>query len=356
MRILHVITSLHIGGAERLMTILLPRLRDLGNEVELLVFDGSRTAFTDALIKDGIKIHSLDSTNVYSPLNILKLRKYIGKYDIIHTHNTACQLFVPIAKKICYGAKTLLVTTEHNTTNRRRDKKCLKPLDKWMYMQYDAAVCIGESTETNLKDYIGQDVVDTYVIYNGIEIPNVTNKELSTDGDIVISMVAAFRPQKNQDCLVRAMTMLPERFRLRLIGDGERRAEVERLVEDLNLRARVTFLGNRSDVPQLLQQSHVNVLSSHWEGLSLSSLECMAAGRPFIASDVQGLHEIVEGYGVLFPDNDYKALAREIESLVSDKDKYEIIAKKCRQRAEQFDIAQTVKKYNELYMKFVSKS
>lgn len=351
MRILHVITSLSIGGAERLMTILLPQLRDLGHEVELLVFNGTPTAFTDSLVESGIKIHSLDSKNVYSPTNITKLRKYIGKYDIIHTHNTACQLFVPIARKLCCGRKAILITTEHNTTNRRRDKKWLKPLDKWMYSQYKTAVCIGESTEQNLKNYIGNKVVATCVIHNGIELPQLKADKPSIDNEIIISMVAAFRPQKNQDCLVRAISLLPERYHLRLIGDGERRCEVEQLVNTLGLSDRVEFLGNRSDVEQLLRDSHINVLSSHWEGFGLSAIEGMAVGVPTIVSDVPGLSDIVVNYGRVFPDNDYKTLAKEIEALINDKTLYDETAEKCRKRAEEFDIVQTAKKYNELYMK-----
>lgn len=351
MRILHVITSLYIGGAERLITILLPRLRDFGNEVELLVFDGTRTSFTDSLERCGIKIHSLNAKKVYSPSNVLKLRAFIGKYDIIHTHNTACQLFVPIAKMLCGGRKTCLITTEHNTTNRRREKKWFKPFDKWMYRQYNKVVCIGESTEKNLLDYIGKDIVDTCVIHNGIELPKIGNIRLPQDGEVVVSMVAAFRPQKNQDCLVKAMTLLPEEFKLRLIGDGERRKAVEQLTVSLGLSERVEFTGNRSDVNELLQNSHINVLSSHWEGLSLSSLECMASGRPFIASDVPGLHEIVEGAGLLFPDDDYKTLAKQIKSLIDDKKLYEDISSKCRKRAEEYDIAKTAELYNKVYSK-----
>lgn len=348
MRILHVITSLHIGGAERFMTILLPRLRDLGNEVELLVFDGTRTAFTDSLEKSGITIHSLGSKNVYSPVNILKLRKFINKFDVIHTHNTACQLFVPFARILAHAVNLMLVTTEHSTSNRRRGKKWFKPVDRWMYSRYERVICIGETTEKNLRYYLGENL-RSLVIYNGIEIPCYKVPTSHIDGEMIVSMVAAFRVGKDQDSLVRAMTLLPERFKLRLIGDGERRAEVEKLVEDLNLQERVSFLGNRSDVPQLLQQSHINVLSSHWEGFGLSAVEGMALGIPTIVSNVSGLKEIVGGYGILFPDNDHQALAREIESLVSDRDKYEVIAKKCRQRAVQFDIADTARRYNEVY-------
>ena len=76
MRLLHVITSLRTGGAEHLMVDLLPALRDLGNEVELVVFDGQRTAFFEQLEQKGIAIHSLGAGgNVYHPRNILKLAK-----------------------------------------------------------------------------------------------------------------------------------------------------------------------------------------------------------------------------------------------------------------------------------------
>lgn len=347
MRILHVITSLNIGGAERLMTTLLPQLDRLGNDVELLVFDSTRTSFTETLEKEGIRIHSLNARRIYSPLNIWKLRKFLKGYDIIHTHNTACQLFIPIVKVLFLDSKVMLLTTEHSTSNRRRGKWYFRGIDRWMYSRYEKVICIGESTEENLKKDVMKDI-KTQVIHNGICIPDINTKCVS-NANVVISMVAAFRNGKDQDCLVRALKLLPKRFRLKLIGDGERKGDVENLASMLNLNDRVEFLGNRSDVNELLQESDINVLASHWEGLSLSSLECMASGRPFIASDVQGLHEIVNGYGILFPDSDHEALAKEIESIVSDPKKYMEVSERCRRRALDFDIKVTAEKYNEVY-------
>ena len=136
MKILHVITSLHTGGAEHLMVDLLPRLSKMGNEVELLVFDGFRTPFYEQLEEQGIVIHSLSiGGNVYNPLNIFRLVWFIRKYDVIHTHNTACQLFVPVARCFSLGGAQL-VTTEHNTTNRRRGIGVLRIVDKLMYSFY----------------------------------------------------------------------------------------------------------------------------------------------------------------------------------------------------------------------------
>lgn len=350
MKILHVITSLRTGGAEHLMVDLLPRLRDLGNEVELLLFDGTRTAFYKELELKGIKIHSLSiGCNVYHPRNIFRLRAFIGRYDIIHTHNTACQLFVPIAKMLkC--SKSKLVTTEHNATNRRRGKWYLKVIDKWMYARYNHIICIADQTYTNLVDYIGQKP-NISTIYNGVAVQrfflpinNICDKK-----DFVITMVSAFRDQKDQDTLVKAIKELPDNYRLQLAGDGVRRPKVEELAYTLGIADRVDFLGIRTDIPEILKSSDIVVLSSHWEGLSLSSIEGMASGRPFIASDVDGLREVVEGAGILFPHGDYKQLAKEIMQLCNNPVHYNMVARTCQERAKQFDISIMAEKYNELY-------
>ena len=80
MKILHVITSLRTGGAEHLLTDLLPQLRSLGNEVELLIFDGRKTPFYEEMQKTGIKIHALGN-NMYDSGASLKMVKYVQFYQ-----------------------------------------------------------------------------------------------------------------------------------------------------------------------------------------------------------------------------------------------------------------------------------
>lgn len=347
MRILHVITSLRTGGAEKLMVDLLPRLRDLGNEVELLLFDGTRTPFYEELEQTGIKTHHLTiGGNVYNPLNIFRLRKYLKKYDIIHTHNTACQLFAAICSVLC---SVVFITTEHNTSNRRRDWTWYKPLDRWMYSRYKNVICISDQALDSLEKYHGKHHRNC-VIYNGINLDKYLKPiTMPANDEFIITMIAGFRYQKDQDTLIKAVSLLPENYKLWLVGDGERRNILENLISNLNLTNRVKLLGISSDIPQILEQSHIVVLSSHFEGLSLSSIEGMASGRPFIASDVNGLHEIVKDYGILFPHQDAKALANEIKSLCENHDKYLEIAQKCQERAKQYDINIMANKYNEQY-------
>ena len=90
-------------------------------------------------------------------------------------------------------------------------------------------------------------------------------------------------------------------------------------------------------------------MSSHYEGLSLSSVEGMCVGKPFLASDVDGLRQVVEGAGLLFPHGDAKALADEILTLESDPEKYRQVADACLNRAKQFDIATMADNYAKIY-------
>lgn len=355
MKILHVITSLRTGGAEKLMVDLLPRLRTLENDVELLLFDGTNTPFYTELEQTGIKIYHLAvGGNVYNPLNIFKLIKFIKNYDIIHTHNTACQYFVPLAKLLS-RAKCKLYTTEHSTNNRRRKYKIFKIIDEFIYSKYNVIISISIKATESLKNFIG-DCSNIITIENGVDIEKYSQLTKIDFGkqDKIITMVAGFRVAKDQDSLIRAVSLLPNEYKLWLVGDGERREILENLVAELNLTERVKFWGICSDIPQILEQSHVVVLSSHWEGLSLSSIEGMASARPFIASDVDGLREIVRGYGVLFPHQDSESLANEIKLLCEDSKKYQKIAQSCQERAKQFDINIMAKKYNLLYHNVVS--
>ena len=125
------------------------------------------------------------------------------------------------------------------------------------------------------------------------------------------------------------------------------------MVTELGLQNTVVFLGVRSDIPELLQTADVVVMSSHFEGLSLSNIEGMCVGKPFIASDVDGLREVTEGAGILFPHQDYKRLAEIITELHDNKTLYEKTAQACYNRAKQFDISKMVQAYSDVYRSLI---
>jgi len=351
MRILHVITSLQTGGAEHLLVDLLPRLRAGGrNVVELLVFDGRQTPFMEELESKGIKIHKLSvGGNVYNPLNIFRMTSYMIQYDIIHTHNTACQLYAPWAKMLSFARKPL-VTTEHSSNNRRRSKKWLRPIDRWMYSRYAAVVCIADKPRLNLEQHIGKKR-NIMTIPNGVDTLRFIRpvKDVTGQTDFVITMVAGLRVEKDHETVLRAMKRLPGNYRLQLVGGGVKEEGLKAMAAELGIKDRVSFLGVRLDVPDILEQSDIVLLSSHWEGLSLSSIEGMASGRPFIASDVDGLREMVGGAGELFPHGDDEALAGKIQYLCEHPEEYKQVATRCQEKARQYDISVTVNRYLDLY-------
>lgn len=360
MKILHIITSLNIGGAEKLMVDLLPRLKQRGVEVELLVFVGNRTMFYDQLEREGVKITALaEKGGVYNPLHIVRLYRFLrnNRFDVVHTHITAPQFFAAFIAMIC---SLVLVTTEHNTSNRRRNWKWYRLVDRWMYSKYSRIICISDATENNIREYLGYESFDKrfLTVYNGVDVDRYVNalpiSDYYTDKK-VITMVAGFRYQKDQDTLIRAMQHLPrEEYELWLVGDGERRDELENLVASFGLNGQVKFWGIRVDVPSLLKSSDVVVLSSHWEGFGLAAVEGMSVGKPFVASDVDGLNDVTRGAGLLFKQGDDKQLAELIESLMSDSEYYNRIATQCMKRARQYDISRMVEGYIGVYKELLN--
>lgn len=360
MKILHVISTLHTGGAEKLMVDLLPRMKKQGHQVELCVFDNSRTQFYDELKKAGVTIHDISAPGgVYSPICLFRLIRLMRSgWDIIHTHTTAPQLFAAIGSLFC---QTRLVTTEHNTTNTRRELFWYKPIDRWMFSRYDRHIMISDQCEENHIKYIGKrDIANLVKIYNGIDYAKYSNARPADDvrkiAPRIITFVAAFRPQKDQPTLIKAMEYLPEQFHLCLVGGGndERKALFEKMIAERNLTQRVHLLGKRNDVPEILAASDYIVMCSHFEGLSLSSLEGMASGKPFIASDVDGLHEIVEGHGVLFRHESAKEFADAILRLENDPDYRKTVIERCRMKASQYDIETMTQKYLDVYTHLLS--
>lgn len=363
MKILQVITSLRLGGAEHIVVELSNALITRGHKVDIAVFDGVETPFYKEL-DHSVKIHRL-GYGTYNPLYIFKLVRLMRHYDLVHTHNSSPQLFAAVASLFC---RVRLVSTEHNTSNRKRAWKWYAPIESWMYGRYNHVVCISDIAEEKLRKYIGDAWSNRYsmkyerisTINNGVDVEAIYNtipdrSLLATkENRRSILMVAGFRPQKDQDTMVRAMAFLDKRYyEIWFAGIGSRMETVQSLAKELGVIDNVRFLGLRTDVPRVLKAADIIVMSSHWEGLSLSNIEGMAVGKPFVASNVDGLREVTEGYGILFPHEDAQALAKEIQQLYDDKDYYEQVAAKCYQRAMEFDVVKMVDAYEQVYQRLI---
>lgn len=358
MRILHVITSLRIGGAETLVSHILPLMRAKGHDVELAIFDRTPSHLLSQLHEQEIKIHAFGQGKaaMYSPLHIPRLHRLMKSFDIVHTHNTSAQLFSGIAAP----EGPVLLTTEHNTDNRRRHHPILKPVDRWMYDRYDYIIACSEAVSRKLREYLPERLTGKLsLIPNGIPIPEnplhsaAPKKPLSEKCDIL--MIAAFRPQKDHLTAIRALQLMPPHVRLFFAGDGELRHKMEVEVEKLRLTSRVSFLGNVNNATELLQKSDIALLSTHYEGLSLAIIESMASGVPLIASDVEGVREICGGAAILTAESDPAAIAEAVNLLIQAPSLAEKVSQACRKRALDFDINITADRYLRLYKNLLAR-
>lgn len=359
MRIIQVINNLNTGGAEKLLLETIPLYREKGVEMDILVIDGHEYPFMKELKKmhKGTIFSLSDDSNIYNPLLIFKIMKFLKQYDIVHVHLFPAIYWVAFAKLLSFS-KVKLVYTEHSTTNRRRLNTVFKVADRFIYGFYHKIICISKDVEVKIKKHLGFSDDRFELINNGLDIAKIFNEtpyaktELGLkikEDDILLMQVSRFHESKDQPTLISALKHLPKNVHLLLVGEGSLKKDSETVTAKLELTNRVHFLGSRMDVLKLLKTVDIVVLSSHYEGLSLSSIEGLASGKPFIASDVQGLSEIVSGAGVLFTKGDDAGLASIVKALIESKDYYNEIVSKCLMRAKMYDVKLMVDKHIELY-------
>ncbi len=357
MRLLQITNSLMSGGAEKLVVDTSILFKKKGIDVEVLLLDGTSTPFLEKLsTHNDIPIHSLgDTKNIYNPLNIFKLKKYLNSYDIVHVHLFPSLYWVSFCKLLGLSSTRVLVT-EHNTTNRRRSIPIFRLLDKVVYKQFEKIITISNAVDENLKNHLGVKFTNLIKVYNGINLEVIekanpyAKQELGySEQDVLLLQVASFTPQKDQKTLIKAVTNLPDHYKLLLVGDGPTKQEHIDLSIEIGGKNQIHFLGIRSDVPRLLKSVDVVILSSFYEGLSLSSVEGLASGKPFIASNAPGLSEVVEGAGILFETQNVAELTSKLKEVTENKVYSESITTSCLERSKKFDIHLMVDSYMKLY-------
>ena len=371
MKILHVINNLGAGGAEKLIEELVPRMNGMqGVKAEVLLLTSRGNVFDKSLKDRGVKIKVVPIENIRSLINIYYIRKYIieGKYDVVHAHLFTTNYWVSLASKCIFKDRPILVTTEHSTHNRRREKPVLRNLEKYIYSSYDKIISISDKTQENILKWLkfGKGYQDKFVtIFNGVNIERFKDAEAYMKAQIhsslsdetkLLCMAGSFSKQKDQSTIIRAMKSLPEDIHLVLVGEGELKQVNQDLAKELNVENRVHFLGFRNDIERIFKASDIIIVSSHWEGFGLVAAEGMASGKPVIASNVDGLREVVEASGLLFEKGDYKQLGIIIRELFSNKDEYEEVSQACLERVKGFSIEKMVTSYIDEYKKLLNYS
>lgn len=365
MKILHIIDNLLMGGAQTLLIGLAGRQLKMGNEVTVLALEPHEDPLVSNKIETaGVKVEVLTSKiGLYNPLQVFLLMSWLRKCDIVHVHLFPALYWVGIAKMLSFS-RTPIVYTEHSTRNRRVEEHVLRQVDSFIYKYcYNKVIaCSDKALETYKQVY--PNVKQVCAISNGVDIAKYWEEKAYTKHELfgipedsfVVTMVARFMFPKHQDTVVEAISKLPSRFHACFVGGEKKDAgllKVRDLASTLGVAERVHFLYLRPDVPKILKTSDVVVMSSEYEGLSLSSIEGMAAGKPFLATDVNGLREVVGGAGELFELYNSAELADILLRLESDKSYYEEMATRCRRRASEYDSDKMVNRYMDVYRKLI---
>ncbi len=355
MKILHIINSLNTGGAEKLLLETIPLYNKKGINVDLLLLNDSESPFLIELKKQKCcNVYSLGKGSVYNPLLIFKIIPYLRKYDVMHVHLFPALYWVAAAKIIGFN-KIKIIYTEHNTNNKRRSSIIFKYIDKLFYKPYSTLISISEGVESSLKEHLRIPPAKFQIINNGVNIKSYSEATaydksiFFSQNDFILIQISSFSIQKDQQTVIRSLKLLPTNIKLLFVGDGPLKQENEKLVKELQLTERVKFLGIRTDVAELIKTSDICIQSSKWEGFGLVAVESMAAGKPFIASDVSGLNAVVRGAGVLFEQGNYKELANQIIHLSKDKLYCDDVSKRCLERSKKYDIDKMVDKHIKLY-------
>lgn len=240
--------------------------------------------------------------------------------------------------------------------------KVLRPLVRWLWHDADAVVAVSNG----LREFAFQTTPELpiEVIPNAIELSVFTPPlHRQSDGPVRLIFVGRFNNFKNVEMLVETACLLAKKgvdnFELVLVGDGERRSNVERAVSEKGLTKRVRLLGwlDRAELVEQYRRADIFVSATTWEGMPNTVLEGMACGLPVVSTRASGLEELVrEGInGYLVDINEVNALADRLVNLINNRYERLRMSKESRKIAEQeFAWEYIAEQYVEIYKRILN--
>jgi len=356
-KIIHLITGLNFGGAERLLLDLARGLDSEHFEVKVATVVAGGP-LEEEFRAAGVPVRIFKKKSRIGFGVIWKIRKYlrVEAPDIVHTHlfgGDTWGRFAAILARV-----PVIISTEHNTNldegwAKRKVKKFLSFFTKKI-------IAISEAVQNYsiVRDRISAKKI--VVIRNGINLEKFSSLPEKKFGDPpVIGVVGRLEEQKGHKYLFEALNLIKTiPWILWVVGDGSLKNDLEHLAKDLNLRERIIFLGARRNVPEILSKIDIVVMPSLWEGLGIAVLEAAAAGKPIVASRVGGIPEIISDgeTGILVEPGNVKSLADGLEHVLLGKiDAKDMGARARKMVEEKFSVEKMIQEYEELYTELVIK-
>lgn len=350
-KILYAITQAEWGGAQRYLYDLITSSEAKNWDISVAVGQSGNTDLIKKLEQKNIKIHQLKHlVRPISPfhdlLAILELKKLYKQLrpDIIHLNSTKAGILGSLAGGYKLKAKSYkLIYTVHgwvfNEPLNPIKNKLYYWLEKFTARFKDKIICVSEydrQMALNKKITAKNKLI---TINNGIEVDSIKflskeearKKLLNSPQDspemTIVGTVANFYATKGLKYLIESFNLLVNNYKLPaisykliIIGDGDRRSELENLIANYNLKNHILLVGKKENAVQYLKAYDIYVCSSVKEGFPYSILEAMIAELPIISTGVGGIPEIIkhEKNGLLIKPKNHGELAGQIKHLMDN--------------------------------------
>lgn len=328
MVIVHIITALGYGGAEKLLATLLHQA-PAGQTVHIIYLKKQ----TDMMpqFPPGVQFH-------YVPLSLFSTASQINallkvlKPDVVHTHLGHADLLGLWAAR---NLPAKLFCTMHNIQFKHSVLDWFIFFMYWLLFKTVAkrchVVCISKSVQHHVQRVLGVNPSQVHLLYNGIpkDVPVIPKAEarkllgLPPRAPIVL-FVGRLEKQKNVSSLIAATELLKAAIpgvHVAIIGEGSLEMDLKMQVQSLGLQSSVVFYGTQPNIHVWYAAADVFALPSLFEGMGIVIIEAFRAGLPVVASNVQGPAELILNgdNGFLFPVNNHKALANALIAILTDK-------------------------------------
>ena len=355
-------------GVKRLFAWMIPRFDKSRFNVSLISLR-KRDLSNDTLEELGIDVTYLHKSK-FDPATLPALLKEIDrrKADVLHMHGYGATTFGRIAAAM-RGIPTVL----HEHANLTDTPWFQKVADKALAPYTDIALAVSQSTAdfTIQARLLPPD--RTKVVYLGVPLEEFSREwsagEVGAaraslgipDGTFAMGTVTRLMPSKGNQYLVDAarevFAAVPE-ARIYVVGEGELQPELEAQARTLGLGDRFVFSGFRRDVAQVLAALDLLVFPSLWEGTPLTVLEALAMGKPIVATDADGLQDVLTNGtdAMMVPRRDPTSLAQAMISLAHNPTERARLGANARRTGATYDIALFVRKMERLYEMLVETS
>ena len=365
-KILHVINTLAPEGAPILLMSFVTNCNDSNYKNFIAYIYGDGELLKENKWEKRLEVFNLTRNGKFDYFSLFRLIKIIKtkKIDIIHTHLVHAGILGKLAAKLA-GVKHIVTTCHYGY--HYKENTFLYRLEQRLTGYASVVIAISNSVKKYLIDRNVLPKENIVVIHNAIDLETfnsnrVTRTLQKASNNLVIGSVGRLHPQKGFDTLLESFRLITKQIpnvMLEIVGDGVLHEDLQTLLKKLNVSNKVRFEGaiSHQAIIQKLSQWDLFVMSSLWEGFGIAIIEAMALEKPVVATNVEGIVEIVEDgvTGYLVPPKSPAALAQKIIALLFNRTKRFEMGKAGKEKVlNQFSIEQFVEKTKNVYDSLLS--